>query len=1629
MKRYNSIPVLILMAALTAIVMAVNTPVLASDSLHNHLSRNAFTCQWLPISPNEGSSSTFMLETDDFVTVHIEIGSGVRIETSQPAADSIQLFQTLCTLPQQTGTHMIALDQSTLCYRSETIIEFPVTASSGMDLVIRSLQPVRVSLSSYHSTYRPYYWETLGQISARLLKSGQFQRAIQTEIDRVYAMDDWSMSGMWVRAIDPVLQTMKTTDQPDHYLADQICLITDMFASLASEDTITDTLDHWISPETNITDQTLSLPGPGWIRGFMVAQLDPQTDRTVNQLPLTIRVNERRTGHWPHGHCRFLRDNALPTHSKPLFFRVYLPETDNRIQISSDTELTLSGSLTQSIYPCQTHQKWYAACPDLIDLIPVNRRFDTIWLTRQLNLHGENPVLQTLLTHYANRRTWTTVEGSAPLTWILDPATERGNVYGLQDNLPVTLHIAESMDLADKLQTIHLFDPDRNTTDAPAEIILNGHQHVSTLLQNPYTSRKMQAVPVFPGTHTLAVNGSGRDIYLNVPVTDTSPEPLTLRRYAPVSESCEPVIYALNGGTNGQWIQLYLRNPQAPVQLYLDGSLWKTMETIPVNPSNQPETDMVIVKSEFVLPAGHHELWVETTDSTLMAAVKMQVADELPASSSLIRDPLMETIITTLTTPPEMDALSQRITRLPAADPERLLLLALAGDAIRARDMFLATDYNARLASHRMILSWLYTETGHENLALETAWPLVTDATFPYCEAFFERLLHSALQLGGFHRAGMIAWIMAQNDSQDPDVPRMLQFLEKPRLVSPTLSQLANSSAQRFIKIPHQNTPAGTNSETTLHTNETIELQAASPTAHTLTLDIPQTTMLRLKMWAPEPLDTMTTTLAIRSSDVDTELTFPLSTVEKPRTLIIPVREPGQVILECQKGAIIVDPAIQLVSLKDCLVLAGDDTPETTDDTPVDDTLIDRITALLNRMDDPDQATVALATAQQLLLQWPHASAVQNIYDLLADTRNWKRLSGWPEHSHGRRYVSYTDVTHDPLIELRGMDVPDPVAAADTWLMTRRQSLQFDMVPLGHGRLKLELTALPETEYHLTVELDRRMIGQLTWPETSLEIPWQPGRGKRMRIRAETISGRFPVKLGVTHISSTHTDQLRSIPLWGNRRYNQLLPGNHTPMTGRIIGPACLKLRFRAEMPRQDSCRVKIDAYTVDQTNIWQETIQLPTDVDPYCQTVPEGTSVGVDSEVIIPLTDDAIYQLTVTHIHGSSPVLIRAYAMQVMPVTPDSDTSDIDLSCVDETTPTATATDDATAKTCETAMDTEPVDELTPTAAGALDSTPLVWNTGIDSDYEYRQRHRGTWSISAGYRDREADTDNDSAETGSDSDSTDGAGATIAWNRGIQLASGHKIYLETSLGATYPLDDPDALIGRLRQMATWHIGDSGYRGRISGLAVQQTINDSSQWRYRLQADIRRTFRLSAHWSWLIAAGGFISHQTLEPEDLAAMSDPPGPDLYTAFNERHQSGGTLMTQLSVRPVSRLMFYLRGRTITAGDDESGIFGPWWVRGGIRGMFGVFTANAYYEERQSFGSSLEPDRSRIGVRLSLYQWFKSGTLLELSVSDRYTLDEEWNDIEATLSLRFSHDRLLKDFDPFRKLYRKRIESLSR
>ncbi len=310
----------------------------------------------------------------------------------------------------------------------------------------------------------------------------------------------------------------------------------------------------------------------------------------------------------------------------------------------------------------------------------------------------------------------------------------------------------------------------------------------------------------------------------------------------------------------------------------------------------------------------------------------------------------------------------------------------------------------------------------------------------------------------------------------------------------------------------------------------------------------------------------------------------------------------------------------------------------------------------------------------------------------------------------------------------------------------------------------------------------------------------------------------------------------------------------------------------------------------------------------------------------------------------------------------------------------------------------------------------PRLTSTGI-----------GTWLAGASYRYRDRNSDPESDDSGVYGG--DGPGVSIGLLQRLDaFQDRHRVYLETVFAATHSNDEPAGITGFLSHAMNWFAPESGLRFSGFMTSACQEIDDNAEWRYKFQGDVRRSFDLAPAFSITGSLGGFVTRQSLDAESIQALENRPHPALYSDFDDRHDAGATARVLVTARPASPFRIHGYLKTITAGDGESGVLGPWWAGIGADAMVGPVVVGLSYEQRSAFGDSSEPDRSRLEAVVSAYHWQANHSLWEIKAFHRTTFDENWNDTGLNVSVRFGRGRIFRDIDPFRMLFKDRIEALT-
>lgn len=1665
MKRSNAVSTLSCLLILTTGFLTVD-----AASLRNLLGAGSYSHQWEPFIPCGYDSNIIRLHPGQSLDIDIPSASGLKISSPDPLDSLVIYSATVPNIPPftRTLTSVGFLTDSA----GDIIVPTGITTATTFVLSSPGSGP-ELHLFQAVSDRKPYYWDKVASCATREFEEGTFIPLINSLSQAVESSDDYSLPGLWIRMMRNAVESSVSRESPEQSIGQAIDGISRMFGILAQEDTSDRPFEppHTGSSEFTRID-TADDPDIAWripssrditVRGPVWLLLSIRVERTLTpstsmfELPFSLTIDGRRTGYWPENTCRFLTDSYNFQFSSPVRFNVFIPGGRHSLRIDAGSDILVSGVERRPLFPGFPDDiEWLSINP--LDHIPVQHLIDTGWMNNQYLKGGDQPILQRFADYYSARYRWQFIQGAgnpirrleadsrpvraAAAQQIPDAPEPLHGLYLVPDGTPTRLMLPVSGDR--EVYSIDIIDADRMADDSPPIIEIDDRPVLHPDLMDPFTAVQKISLPISAGTHELMIDAGGRHIYCDQPLDGVTADPLEFRLYYPCGPQSDPTgtSFRVNGGQFGAPARFYYHQPSAlPFDILLDGYPW-----LQVKPGPAQSPDSISGIAVLPVPAGRHILSVICAEPSLVT-VAQPAWLTLQSQSPIHADPLLQTVLDALDSSSQDDAINHLHALDPDATIEKTLWLALAGDPVRAKDILFDSDYDETVASHRIILAWILAETGYDYRAVDTFNPLLQDRIIPYSSRLYHRMLDAALCSGALQSAISIASVIRKNNDDDEWSSALLGGTDGfAGAHVADINSLVHSRTPRWLPIPTDRIECRSSGIRLMDRWSTPDLPVVKErdpslywlleSGESMQINLVEPAVVRLLIRAPaaESLDrsgapailtidrpTMKICLPVPPASEDREtLSWEGSTSipGRPDEWILPITEAGMLTITCSGGCLAVKPWVQVISMADVLELSRPEQYNTAADAlnPVFsvsgqmqnsvETYIDLMRSGLRdgaacQETPPDLSTLYTGLCN-LAAADPGFNPARSLKALLERSLEWKHVSGWPQAGHERVYLAPRRLPNDTVVRIRSMDVPEPLPSAESHLLMLGRRVDFDPSDLPGGSLIFRAGFTPSAGFTVLIEADRRGVGCLTPENPEYTMVYAPGSINKLSILASSVSGLIPIKIGVEHRSNGIT---RRVPLAGNRRYNRLAPSQKSGIGGDIIAPCCLRLELRTAKPGDTGQSVAVEMSRSGQDNAGRFITNLSAQVDDdYFDTVT-GQPVGQATCITIPVTERGVYHLAVKPLNpAGSPVLVRCSAVRYTTMDSGADAMDCRIEppqLLEEPKESAIAADDRP-------------DNVWPVTE---------WNRPTRS----AGANAGTWLFDVSYRNRDRNTDPES--DGSTVYGGDGPGAAIGLQKRIDAFGGRqRIYLDGTLGATYSPDKPDGVTGYVTHNLNWFVPGGATRLTWSLESATQTIDDDNVWRYKLQTDVRRSIDITPRISLTGSIGGFITRQSLDPDDVRMMENRPHPILYTDFDQRHDAGGILRLFVSARPMSICRIYGYSRVITAGDGESGLFGPWWAGIGLDSILGPVMVSLSYDERQSFGDSPEPDRSRVQASITGYHWQGANSLWDINLFHRYTLDEDWHDTGVTVSLRFNRGQLLRDADPFRVVFRERIEALT-
>ncbi len=634
----------------------------------------------------------------------------------------------------------------------------------------------------------------------------------------------------------------------------------------------------------------------------------------------------------------------------------------------------------------------------------------------------------------------------------------------------------------------------------------------------------------------------------------------------------------------------------------------------------------------------------------------------------------------------------------------------------------------------------------------------------------------------------------------------------------------------------------------------------------------------------------------------------------------------------------------------------------------------------LREFPDPAEANVyALAETVQLLNMYPDCFPVEHLRACIQRNIYWKKIydSDLPNTAEYIRTIQQTD---NPMILGRARQIPSH--HAQDHILTSRKNLHFDLSDLQPGKLTIHSAwPLQSNREIIQVLMNRRLIGTLSKKEPWMEIDRPDQNDSDLLIRFNSTDKHAVARIFVRYTNGKTTTDLQPVI---KRKYLVCTPG--APIRLNVLGYGVLRLKCRGPVHPHNG---KISKITVIRKSVsGSETQEYPLigTKDPDSRIVGRPGPVCADTEIILPLTSDEKHGIKI--VSGSGDVILVRIEHAVYNNAENQTGAHVPWPERSEPLPRQTADKPCVRLRTETA------------GTGQVMQKPGTW--------QFRIRYRSVDKLN----DQNA---NDESATG------EGLTGSIRYLRAFSRSG---LYWDARLGATKKLDDSIDPVVFLRHKWTLNTCFK-LRTTLRYAVFTQRIQGSNEFAWQTRLAFTRSFRPAPGWYIIPRITLFDYHQSLNTSDWIDMEDIPDRRVYNGFDARHHTGAVFESGIRFDVSSDLSLFSQFKTMTAGDYESGALGVWWFKAGIQGIVRNIIANIRYIERDTFGASREPNRSRIAADVTLFHWMGLNGFWEINLYDRYTFDTRSNDFRVGVTFRWNAGQMLQDFDPYTLRFKRQIE----
>ncbi|MBN1356758.1 hypothetical protein JXA40_10900 [bacterium] len=1407
-------------------------------------------------------------------------------------------------------------------------------------------------------------------------------------------------------------------------------------------------IDGMILPELRITAG--SAPGSSrWLR---------------NTIPARLAVSDRQSG-----------EREIDTADMPVTEIYYIPIGDHTIRLDPDAPVRIQAEIsrlehlrtewiseTAPLTPDALHPLPYEnTVLDLVTFgihrLPRKLKTSLIWLERQSMVDSDDPVINAFYRSQRRKLEWRGIEASGDRGYFLDPPSVLSTLKPARSEphaVPgfCVIHPGQTVSLEIEIIDecpyfpVPIYDLDSGPGDLPLVIDVDGRKRI--LERIPGIPDPAADLFLTPGVHTLRIHEGNRDLYIDHPAADAESVPGYIREYLYVDKT---VHFACNGGDFGQTVRILYRPRHG-----IDGEIpleWRFSGSEPVRVICRPAGKSGFEMAGFYMdvPPGLSEVIVRSGEAGWFH-ISCSDFPDVSIEPFDIRKVETEQISRFFESPPDVPDLCAGLVSGRTKGIDRVLGLAYQGDIRNAVSAYLALGMEPGSIAADLLECYLLSRTGHYYDVLEKG-ERISNRT-GYCERWFLIAMSQAAI-----RTGKPLDVLNWTDrvlSRYPDDPQagilrartlahLGDFNGVADLIAPMLERTDVGIEERFwMDYLRRIDPAGTGlgeDWAVLSPSpqfEAIDIERFNPDAGWISMidelkldresgvdpesgvnrmvmrsgdemyfEMTGPTVLRISIRPDHPLDgasgpapfvfqyrdgSLNTRICFQDNKPDRDgVSYRGDTHVRPgtaETVDIPIPEGTRRIEICGvSGSATLRFFRQVPGIDD---LPGSGEGGMTGE---------QVRGIIRDLYASDSGSVkmlaAAARIEALRKAHPESGLLKRMHEDLRHRYQWRIL---PSIDTGAQTVTLVPgrMSHHPLVQVRGCLIEDPVKGIPAELIVPGTSIRYRL-PAGINRFRIYRANPAECSngIRLMVFYQNRLIGEMKPQDRMIEIEQSAPFSDLLSV--STASGCYAEPMKVTVMSVDESGNEDPVPVMSRETYCESSIG-HPAMTG-IFGPGLLRLTCR-ELSRRipaDPVEIMVQVASNSQPEAWHETVFMQSVWDETIKLETGGDFVGEALEMTIPLMNQDYYTVTVHPVRKQTSTVLVRFAGAV----PSVDPSRVELA------PGSVALTGQPGKIPlfgEDAKTSEPFQ---------------VWSSKVPDGLPLRGQDGGTWTFDGVYRHREeAGDSNDLWEPYSSS----GLTAEFGYQRRFE---GRGLYLDAGAGAASPNENDRDSVQWIRQRLDAVTDLWDLRGSLTARGYLGEVRAESEYSIYVTGDFRRTFRPGIKWYVIPAAGFHYRHMSLDAGELDGYEEAADPRLFNDFDCRHRSGASFESTVRFDPLKSLMMFAQFQTMTAGDGDSGLFGPWWFETGIKGVTGPVLWSAEYSHRSSFGSSVEPERSRLTGKISVFRWAAGRWYGELGISDRYTLETRWNDFRVSLGIRFSSGRLLRDMNPYRLVFKPEIE----